>query len=352
MIRPWIALTGLILSLHVSPGTASDTLHFPADTEHTAPRQLDIQGALDIPQFRPVLEAFHERHPDIELRYRNFTTLDLYQRFLEEETDTPDVTISSAMPWQYLLANNGHAQPLESPSLEQWPAWARWRDELFAITFEPIVIVYHRDLEVAIDSHASLLGLLEQEREALRGKVVTYDPARSGAGYTYAIEEARLSPRYWELVSALGSVEADLVETTGEMLDGLASGKYLIGYNLLGSYARDYLREQSDLVMVIPDDYALVVQRLAFIPRDAPHPETAERFMTFLLSEEGQRLLAEQTTLGAVHPLLTGPGTASELREELGDALRPIRLGPGLLATLDDLKREALLSRWSREFER
>ncbi|WP_372610949.1 hypothetical protein [Halomonas sp.] len=38
------------------------------------------------------------------------------------------------------------------------------------------------------------------------------------------------------------------------------------------------------------------------------------------------------------------------MRRELGEGLRPIALGPSLLATLDDLKRQALLNRWQREY--
>lgn len=338
------------------PGLADERLHFPAvPSDGEPPLSLIVHGALDLPHVQPVLQDFHRRHPNIELHYRNFTTLELHRHFLDEEEDKADLVISSAMPWQYRLANDGHAQPLRTPRADDWPDWARWRRELFGLTFEPIVIVYRRELAErfgAITSHADLLNLLESRHDALRGRVVTYDPARSGAGYTYAIEEVRLSPRYWDLVAALGGVDAELVGTTGEMLDGLAAGRYLIGYNLLGSYASDFVAAHSQLEMVIPRDYALVTQRLAFIPREAPHPEAARRLLDYLLSEAGQRVIGEQTSLGAVHPALEGPGTARELRTRLGDALRPIRLGPGLLATLDDLKREALLARWTREYQR
>lgn len=354
MIKPLILAFALAwLSL---PAVANESLHFPATNEDGPPtRSLTIHGALDLPYVEPVLEDFHRRYPDIELHYRNFTTLALHQHFLDDEQEKADVMISSAMPWQYRLANDGHAQPLETPAASAWPSWARWRQELFGLTFEPIVIVYRHELAEqfgAVASHAELLSLLERRYKELRNRVVTYDPARSGAGYTYAIEEARLSPRYWDLIAALGRADAALVGTTGEMLEGLAEGRYWLGYNLLGSYARDFVEEHPQLEMVIPSDYALVTQRLAFIPREAPHPESARLFLDYLLSEAGQRVIGERTSLGTVHPSLEGPGTAGEMRTRLGDALRPIRLGPGLLATLDDLKREALLSRWQREFQR
>ncbi|HET8790680.1 MAG TPA: ABC transporter substrate-binding protein [Modicisalibacter sp.] len=360
----WLACMGAVAGSPVLALNAPDaTLHYPAQptSDANAVSQLIVHGALDVPLIEPLLDDFHRRYPHIELTYRNFTTLAIYRTFMDNAGEagnhetTADVVMSSAMPWQYRLANDGYAQPLHSESARNWPDWARWRQELFGITFEPIVIVYRRELAErfgAVESHADLLSLLERESEALRDRVVTYDPASSGVGYTYAIEEARLSPRYWELVAALGSVDAELVGTTREMLTGLAEGRYLIGYNLLGSYARGFVRNHPELTIAVPSDYALVMQRLAFISRSADNPRAAKLFLDYLLSEAGQRVISEQTPLGAIHPALNGDGTASALRARLAEALRPIPLSPGLLATLDDLKRKALLSRWMREFQR
>lgn len=354
LLKLSLLILGLLLS--ANPVSAEETLRFPGTATPTQPlERLTIHGALDIPQIRSLLEDFHRRFPFVSLTYRNLTTLELNQRFLATSTPRADVLISSAMPWQYRLANDGHAQPLESARAAAWPAWARWRQELFAVTFEPIVMVYRRELAErfgAPHSHAELLALLNQHGQALKGRVVTYDPALSGAGYSYAVEEARLSPRYWELVAALGAADTVLEETTGAMLEGLKDGSYWLGYNLLGSYAQDVVAADPTLEMVIPNDYALITQRLVLIPHRAPHPVTAQRFVDYLLGEHGQRILAERTALGAVHPALTGPGTANALKARLGDALRPIRLSPALLATLDDLKRRALLTRWQREFSR
>lgn len=344
----------LLISLVVTPAVADETLHYPAAPDSGPATSLVVHGALDLPQMQPLLEGFHRQHPDVTVRYRNLTTLALHERFLAAP-DEADVLLSSAMPWQYRLANEGHARALASPAAQRWPAWARWRHELFAITFEPIVMVVNRAVIERfgeVRGHADLLALLERHAGALQGRVVTYDPATSGAGYTYAIEESRLSPRYWDLVAALGKAETALADTTAEMLDGLIEGRYLVGYNLLGSYAQERLANQPQLRIVVPEDYALVTQRLALIPRQAPHPQAAERFLDYLISETGQTVLARETPLGAIHPALDGPGTATALRQARGEALRPIAVGPGLLATLDDLKREALLTRWQREFAR
>lgn len=346
-----LAWAGLTISLagHADP----QVLHYPATQAPAQP--LEIHGALDSDLMAPLLADFHARHPEIELVYRNLTTLALYRRFMSTGAASADVVMSSAMPWQYQLANRGYAQPLDTAEARAWPQASRWRRELFGITFEPVVIVYRRDAippDTSLDSHEALLRLLTEQRQRLTGRVVTYDPWRSGAGYTYATADSHMSPRYWELVAALGGVEADLSETTGDMLAGLVTGRYDIGYNLLGAYARDVVASHPQLAMVIPKDYALVMQRLVLIPKHAPHPQTAKRFVDYLLSRQGQRVIRDKTPLGAVHPDLEGPQTAQGLRRKLGNAIHPIAIDPGLLATLDALKRHSLLDRWQREYTR
>jgi len=347
----WSLITGLLALMPV--GASATTLHFGAQGDTARP--LSIYGVLDPPQMRPLLEDFHRRNPDIAIDYHNLETLALHTRVLQER-DAPqaDVIMSPAMPWQYQLANEGLSAGVDSVAAEAWPSWARWRHELFGVTFEPIVMVYRRDLAERMappQSHADLLARLNDHSDTLHGRVVTYDPRLSGAGYTYAIEDARISARYWDLVEALGRSDAALETTTQAMLEGLSDGRYWIGYNLIGSYVQDYVATHPELVMVVPQDYALVLQRLVMMMRNAPHPDTAARFIDYLLSSAAQTLLATRTTLGAVHPRVDGEGTAQALRARLGDAIRPVEIGPGLLATLDTLKRQTLLEQWQQAFE-
>ncbi|WP_245391709.1 ABC transporter substrate-binding protein [Salinicola aestuarinus] len=331
----------------------ADTLHLVNDAADARP--LVIYGVLDMPQMRPLLADFHRRNPDVDIVYHNLQSIELHARVRQQHArPEADVLISPAMPWQFQLANDGLSAPLETAMASAWPAWARWRQELFGVTFEPIVMVYRRDLAARMApprSHAELLERLEEMPEPLRGRVVTYDPRLSGAGYTYAVEDARISARYWALVEALGRSEAALETTTSAMLEGLSDGRYWIGYNLIGSYAQSYVNAHPELEIVVPRDYALVLQRMVMTLRDAPHPRTAERFVDYLLGEPAQRLIATETSLGAVHPGITGLGTANALRDTLGDAIRPVRIGPGLLAPLDTLKRQALLEQWRQAFD-
>ncbi|WP_218938131.1 ABC transporter substrate-binding protein [Billgrantia lactosivorans] len=314
---------------------------------------LVIEAALDHDVAAPLLRAFEQAHPGIELDYRDSSTLEVDSRIVAD--DPPDVVISSAMPWQMARTNEGYASRLESAEARAWPEWAKWREEVFGFTFEPIVIAYRLDLARHMTppaTHADLHALLTEERERLRGRVTTYSPAESGIGYSLFQQDARYSTRFWDLVAAMGNAEAVLEGNTRDMLEGISEGRYWLGYNLLGSYAMVWAQEHPEVIVQVPQDYALVMMRMAFIHRDAPHPAAARQFLDFLLSREGQRVIAGETPLFSVRPDVIGPYTAQRLRDQVGDRLYPIPLNASLLAFVDPQRRAAFMQRWRREFER
>ena len=58
--------------------------------------------------------------------------------------------------------------------------------------------------------------------------------------------------------------------------------------------------------------------------------------------------LAEASGLYAIRRDIKGAHSAAALEQRLGRALRPITLGPGLLAHLDHSKHAAILRRWQQ----
>ena len=315
---------------------------------------LTIYAATDRSAFEPLLQAFNVRMPQVDIDYHDLNTLALYQDFLtqsEQGNPSADLLISSAIDLQFKLANDGYALYYDSPAVRELPDWAVWRKEVFGFTFEPAVIVYNKNKVPKQDvphTRGELIGLLRSQPVRYTSRVGTYDPAASGVGYLFATQDAEQSPDFWELVNAFGFSDVKLHTTTADILDRIASGEYLLGYNVLGSYAQVRAEQDLHLGMVLLQDYTLVMSRLALIPHNAPHPELAQAFLDFLLSTEGQTVIATRTGLTAIHPDVGGPRTAQQLQAEASDSLRPIRIGPGLLVYLDQLKREKFLGRWQR----
>ena len=305
---------------------------------------LSIAAALDRPAIAPVLAAFEAAHPEIDVHYADLSTRAVERR-THDAAHPPDVVISSAMPSQMAAANAGFAARLTDGAARAWPARFKWRNTVFGFTFEPVVLAYRADQlppDMDLHSHGALFRALIAHRSRLCGRVAIYDPARSAVGYALYRADAGHTARFWQLVSALGSVDAQEMPTTKTMLDGLSSGRFVLAYNLIGSYARQYAATHPHIELVETDDYTLVLSRMVFVHRRAPHPIAARRFVNYLLSPAGQRVLARQTALSS--PL---PGV-----RDTPDAARfmPIALDAGLLAQADDSQRQRDLAQWAERF--
>lgn len=319
-----------------------------------------VYASTDLEVVQPLIDGFEARYPGVQVRYQDLNTLELHERFLAEtaqitappprDAALADVLWSTAMDLQIKLVNDGYAQRYDSPERSGLPSWAVWRDEAWGTTFEPAVIVYNRKHFASTHmpgSRSGLARLLQERAPQWRGKVVTYDVERSGVGYLLAQQDARMGSEFWYLAQALGRAGVKLSASTADMVERIASGELVLGYNLLGSYALSLMERGASIGVIAPRDYTLVMSRVAFIARHAPRPNAARLWLDYLLSREGQSLLGQSTSqLYTIRTDTDSAHTANALAERLGYALKPISVGPGLLAAQDALRKKAFLARW------
>lgn len=148
------------------------------------------------------------------------------------------------------------------------------------------------------------------------------------------------------MVESLGRNNAKLYCCTFDILERVADGRLLIGYNVLGSYALDYIREDDRIGIVLPRDYTLVMARAAYVPRQARAQMAAARFIDFMLSAEGRDILSNDMRL--LSPI-DGAERLERLTGQKADDLetfRPISMTPALLVGLDEAKREIFMRQW------
>ncbi|WP_349986364.1 ABC transporter substrate-binding protein [Stenotrophomonas sp. WHRI 8082] len=329
------------LAAHAEPG---DVQRFPATGPATG--ALRIHGSTDIEVFAVVIADYQRLHPGTEVIYEDIITQDLHARFLGERTraSSADLLISSGMDLQAKLVNDGHALVHRSAQADTLPAWSKWRNEAFGISYEPVAIVYNtRTLPASRvpRTRRQLLDLLRAPDAPLRGRVGTYDINRSSVGYLLATQDAQRGSIAGALLGALGDNRVVLEERTGVLLDKVSSGELSLVYNVLGSYAQARIDDGQPLGIVEPEDYTLVMLRTALIPRTARNSAEAGRFLDYLLSPRGQQVLSREARL---MPIVRGGGIGNGSPER---SLRPIQLGPGLLVYLDALKRRQFLDAWN-----
>lgn len=253
------------------------------------------------------------------------------------------------MDLQVKLVNDGYALPYRSPEIPNLPDWAYWRDEAYGTTFEPIAIVYNKKLlrehEVP-RTHTDFLNLLKANRSRFLGKVTTYDPERSGLGFMLFTQDSKLNPGFWELVKAMQGCAVRLESSTAAMLERISTGENLIGYNMLGSYALARAKRDPALGIVLTGDYTLIISRLMFVSKTARHPNAAKLWLDFVLSQRGQKILVEKAELYSVRKDMSDQASGTALTRRLGEATKPVTVGPGLLAYLDQAKRRTFLRHW------
>jgi iron(III) transport system substrate-binding protein len=292
----------------------------------------------------PVGAGFRRRFPKVKVRFVELAARPMQEKVLAESDKgqaIADIAWSSSMDIQVKLINDGYAQTYRSPEARSLPAWAVWRDQGFGMTAEPIVLAYNKRLlgEAEVPrSHAALLAALRHDPDRWRGKIAMYDPEKSGVGFLYLSTDTQVYPDAWTLLAEIGKTRPGLYVPGGAVMKSLTSGEHILAYNMNGSYADWWAtRPDSDIAYVVPTDYHPSISRVAFITRSAPHPNAARLFLDYVMSEEGQRKLAEAR--------LT-PIRADIVNARTVPGGRPIKVGPALLANFDQARRAQMLARW------
>ncbi|OCP18312.1 MULTISPECIES: ABC transporter substrate-binding protein [unclassified Ensifer] len=352
--RKLAALTGAIVLSGVTSGMAVEGVRafFPAVDQERG--RLVIHGATDIEAMEPLVRDFQVLATDVAVDYTDYVTNDLYRdadAACRNGQAFGDILLSSSVDQLVKLANDGCAVAHSSAETLEVPDWANWREEVYGFTFEPSVMVYHKDFVPPEDvphSHGELTDLLRFKPDYYRGRIGTYDLRQSGIGYLLAFLDAQqASTTYGRLLESLSRVQAVLRCCNNAVLSEIDSGNVYIGYNILGSYAYAAARRNTKLRIVLPRDYTLILSRGVLIPKGVKRPDLAGRFLDYLLSERGQEVARRKafffSRTGPLPANVDGPPKLIE--SGIG---RPIRIGPALLAAQDQLQRSTFIDDWTR----
>jgi len=353
MTATWFCrrLATLLFLIGPASANAQTITQFPAPAAQM--EALSIHAATDLYALRPLIADFQKLSPGTAVEVAEYVTNDLFAAARDacaRRQPLGDVYLSSAVDQLVKLANDGCAKRISGPNLTSTPRWANWRDEVFGFTFEPIVMAFNRNEMKPADmprGHLELAELLRREPGTYTGRIGTYDIRLSGIGYLLAFNDARqTTTTYGRLLESLGRAQAVVRCCTSEILDEIAAGRLLIGYNLLASYAYERVRRGEPIGIVMPSDYTLVLSRGAMVPSTARQQDLAARFIDYLLSVRGRSVGQAEAFFfgadGAPPPGIEGPNVVTS------GVARPIAIGPALLAVQDSARRKRFLEDWTR----
>lgn len=297
-------------------------------------------------EFDGVLEGFQKLYPFIAVESEAMSSTAIYDRFLREIVagqPSADLIVSSAMDAQIKLVNDGHAQTYVSAEKPYLPSWVVWKDQAYGVTAEPVAFVYNRKLlpdARAPRSHDEFTALLRRDRSGLKGKIATYDVARSATGFLFYSQDLQISRDTLALAAALGRAKPRLYLGSQDALDDLQSGRYAFFYNMVSSYALERQADDPRIGIIYPDDYTLIMSRIAFVSKYAKHSASAKLFLNYLLSRSGQSIMATRH-MAPVRLDIPFGGAVIER-----DVARSIHFGSSLIANLDQFRRRRVLEGW------
>ncbi|WP_439104132.1 ABC transporter substrate-binding protein [Celeribacter marinus] len=311
----------------------------------TSGTSLVVRSTTDIAILAPALTAFVAANPRIGITYEQWGSNALYADSLaacEGTNASADIVISSGVHQMVDLVNRACASPYASPFAATLPAERKWRDELWGITQEAAVTIYNTALVPAEDApqtRFALLDLMRRQSDHYRGRIATYDVERSGLGFLFAFMDSQEATTFGGLLEGFSRVDAVATCCSAEIIKGVQRGDYLIAYNVLGSYVASVPHE--NLGVIYPKDYTLFLSRALMIPKAAAHKEQAAQFLDFLLSPEGQGILAQSNLVQHLD------ADASPLPQS---AQRYIPIDLTLLVAMDQHRRASFVAKWRATF--
>lgn len=308
--------------------------------------QLVLRSTTDIEILLPAIEAFVADTPDIKVIYEQWGSNALYQNSLaacEGKSASADAVFSSGVHQMIDLVNRACASPYQSDQTTALPASRRWRDELWGITKEPAVIIYNTELVPAADAprtRFALLDLMRRPNATYQGKIATYDIEGSGLGYLFAFMDSQEATTFGALLEGFARTQAVATCCSSEIIKGVAEGKYLIAYNVLGSYVDEIASEKIGVIQ--PEDYTLFLSRAYMIPNGAAQKPAATQLLNFMLSAKGRALLKQSNLV------FHDDNIGTPLPES---AERAIAIEPTLLVASDQHQRARFITLWRSAFE-
>jgi iron(III) transport system substrate-binding protein len=237
-------------------------------------------------------DAFVKKHPDVAVDFQSAGAGKLMAKIAAERESgkiLADVLWTSEVPDFYQLKKEGLLLPYISPEVKAvMNPLPEYDGSFTAVRLGTLGIAYNtRVVKEAPKTWADL------EKATFKNGFGIANPALSGTAY---MSVALLTKQFgWEFFERLRANRAKMGKGSGQVVDDTASG------DLLASLAVDYItidkmEKGATLKLVFPPEM-LVIPSPITIFKGTPNEAAAKAFIDFVLSQEGQTIIAAEGTL-------------------------------------------------------
>ena len=273
--------------------------------------------SLELQTAEKIGKAFEAAYPDISVQVERNGCERLFERLAAERGSNirvADAIECSDMTALFHWKEQGWLAPFVPAEVaEKWPADQRDPGGYFAterFTLSPMA--YNTKLVKAEDAPKSYADLLDKK---WTGKIVQGHPGYSGTIETVTFELSR--ELGWDYLKKLGQQRVMQVQAATEPPKKVAQGERPIGVDGV-EYSILQIRDEGGAIEpVYPSEGTPSIASGAGVVVDAPHPNAARLFISWMLSREGQQLLVDSGWMRSFHPgvkLKAGMKPLSEIK--------------------------------------
>lgn len=258
-------------------------------------------SAIDLKVTQGLAKVFEQKYPGISVQVERTGSERIFQRVSQERANkiyAVDVLDGSDQALFVTWKKQGILEPYVPTELLKWPADQRDADGTYAsVRFTLMPIGINTNLvkpEEAPKSFADLLG------PKWSGKIVKAHPSYSGGIVTSTFQTVHAIG--WDYIEKLGKQKVLQVQSATEPPKKLALGERAVSADGL-EYVHLLLKEQgAPIALVYPSEGTPFIPGCEAIARNAPHPNAAKLFMSFMVSRETQQYLSDVAGLRSFHP--------------------------------------------------
>ena len=263
-----------------------------ASTAVSAEQKLFVYTSMKESMIGDLKTAFVKKHPDVKVDFQSAGAGKLMAKIAAERESgkiMADVLWTSEVPDFYQLKAQGILLPYIPQDIKALLNPLPDYDGSFtAVRLGTLGIAYNtRLIKEAPKTWADL------QKPAFKGAYGIANPALSGTAY---MSVAVLSKAFgWPYFEALRANGAKMGKGSGQVVDDTASG------DLVASLAVDYITldkvdKGATLALVYPPEMLVIPSPIAIF-RNSPNVEAAKKFVDFVLSKDGQVIIANEGTL-------------------------------------------------------
>ncbi|WP_434514216.1 ABC transporter substrate-binding protein [Dechloromonas sp. ARDL1] len=237
-------------------------------------------------------KAFAAKHPEVKMDYQSAGAGKLMAKIAAERESgklLADILWTSEVPDFYKLKEQGALQayvPKEIKSVQN--PLPDYDGSFTAVRLGTLGITYNtRHIKEAPKTWADV------QKPAYKGAFGIANPALSGTAY---MSVALLVKKFgWSYIEGLRANGAKMGKGSGQVVDDTASG------DLLGSLGVDYITldkvdKGASLSLAYPPEMLVIPSPIAIF-KGTQNLSAAQKFVDFVLSKEGQTIIANEGTL-------------------------------------------------------